>query len=150
LRRGTDTVSPRVADELRELAGVLDQTHGHTNFKDDAKLESVQVVYWALLSALRAGVSFDWLRPDLALATIDHAADLAETARRIRSEARRWERGFEPHEDHGINCHAALVLVGQACHVVKVSALSVIEADLAEMRSRGYLASYFAEHAKSR
>jgi hypothetical protein len=145
LWREQDTVSARVADELKELAGVLERTHGHHVFEEDVRLESIQVLYWTFLSALRNHISFDWLRPDLALETVDPAATLGEIARRLRSEARRWESGFAPEEDHGINCHAVMVLVGQACHVSGISPVAVVAADLAEMRRRRYLAAYFAE-----
>jgi hypothetical protein len=145
LWREQDTVSSRVADELRELAGALDGSHSHRGFEEDVKLEGTQVLYWTFLSALRNHISFDWLRPDLALETVDREAGLTETAHRIRAEAERWERGFAADEDHGINCHAALVLVGQACHVAGMNPLEIVETDLAEMRGRRYLAAYFAE-----
>ena len=146
LRRTTDTVRERVAQELRELAGALDGTHRHRGPREDVLLEGTQVLYWVLLSALRANVSWDRLRPDRALVTADDAVDVQTAARLLRAEARRWERGLDRSEDHAASCHAALALVGQACSASGIRGLDLVEADLGEMRSRPYLAPYFARH----
>lgn len=144
LRRTTDTVTPRIVQELRELAGVLDGTHRHGGLRDDVLLEGTQVLYWVLLSAAREDVSWDALRPDRALATGDDDIDAGTAARVLRAEADRWERGVDPAEDHGARRHATLALIAQACRVVDFGGHDLVEADLAEMRSRPYLDDYFA------
>jgi len=143
LRRATDTVTPRIAQELRELAGVLDGTHRHGELADDVLLEGTQVVYWVLLAAIRAGVGWDGLRPERALATGSGEVEPATAARLLAAEAKGWERGVSVGEDLGARCHATLALVAQACRVIGRSALDLVEKDLAEMRSRPYLAGYF-------
>lgn len=144
LRRTTDTVSPRTAQELRELAGVLEGTHRHGGLREDVLLEGTQVLYWVLLAAVRGEVSWDRLRPDRALASGADGVDLETAARLLRAEARGWERGAEADEDLGARCHATLALLAQAGQVVGLPGLELVEADLAEMRSRQYLGGYFA------
>lgn len=149
LRRTTDTVSLRVVQELRELAGVLEGTHRHGTLRDDVLLEGTQVLYWILLSSVRADVSWDLLRPDQALAMSDEPLDLETAGRLLRAEARDWERSPAADQDHGGRSHASLALVGRACAVVRVAGLALVEADLEEMKSRSYLAEYFERAERS-
>ena len=142
LRSAKDHVSGRVADELRELAGVLDGSHRHTGLQADVLLEGTQVVYWLVLSALRAGATWSDLRPDRALATHD-ALDIPTVARLLRAESRRWALAVEGGAGHVARCHAALALVGQACHAAGVAPLDVVESDLTALRRKPYLAPYF-------
>lgn len=144
LRAIPDGIRARVADELRELAGTLDGTHRHRDLDDDVLLEATQVVYWLVLSALRGFAAWGQVRPDLALRTFDPGLDAVASARLIRAEARRWALGTAPDEDHGARCHAAMAMVGQACHVAGVRPEDVIEADLAALRGKAYLAPFFA------
>lgn len=145
LRRTTDTVTPRIVEELRELAGVLDGTHRHGELRDDVLLEGTQVLYWLLVATARAEVDWDRLRPDRALATGTDGLDHETAARLLAAEAKGWERGVAAGEDLGARCHATLALVAQACRVVGLTGLDLVGKDLAEMRSRPYLADYFAQ-----
>jgi hypothetical protein len=142
LRDAGADVRPRVADELRELAGVLAGDHQHANLVSDLVLEASQVVYWVVLSALREDVTWARLRPDRALATGD--ADLSRTTivRLLRADADSWVS--ELPVDLAARSHATLALVGQACRVGGVEPLEVIEYDLAELRARPYLAPFFS------
>ncbi len=144
LRREADTVRPRVTDELRELAGALDGSHRHTGTREDVLLEGTQVVYWVLLFALRADLSWDRLHPDRALATVNDVIDRESLARLLRADARRWQLSFAPDEDLAPRCHETLALVGHACSVAGLTGLDLVAAELAEMRTRDYLAPYFA------
>ncbi len=144
LRRQTDTVSPRITQELRELAGVLDGTHRHGGLRDDVLLEGTQVLYWVLLAAVRGAVPWDRLRSDRALASGEADLDPATAARLLRAEAARWETGAGAAAALGARCHATLALVAQAASVADLGGLDLVEADLAEMRSRPYLDPYFA------
>jgi phosphoribosyl-AMP cyclohydrolase len=144
LRASADRVSTRVADELRELAGVLDGSHRHTGPVEDALVEATQVLYWLVVAALRGGVSWEALRPDRALRTHDPGIDANAAARLLRAEARRWALAPPPGADHAARCHAAIALVGQACHTAGVSPEEVVNGDLAALRAKTYLAAYFA------
>lgn len=144
LRSVEDGLGPRVADELGELAGVLDGGHRHLGPREDAMLEAGQVLYWVTLAALRAGVAYDALRPDLALATRVPSLDAGTAARLLRGDAGRWRGRSGAGGDAAARCHATLALVGQACSVAGVSVAEIVERDLGLLREKGYLAAYFA------
>ena len=156
LRGAGGDLAPRVADELQELAGALDGSHVHHGRDQDVPLEAGQVLYWLMLVALRAGATWEQVRPDRALATADGAAGQggegragragpsAETvARVLRADAAAWALA-SPAGAVAARCHATIALVGQACRAASVDPLAVAEADLVELRTRPYLAAYFA------
>ena len=135
----------RVADELRELAGVLDGDHVHDDPERDLRLEASQVIYWLLLDVVRNG--FDWadVRPDRALATTDFAVSRSTIANLIRLEAATWESPAA--QDVGVTAvaHATLALVAQACRGGGIDPLEAVLADLDDLRGRPYLASFFVD-----
>jgi phosphoribosyl-AMP cyclohydrolase len=133
----------RIADELRELAGVLDGEHRHEGREHDALLEASQVIYWALLESLRNGVTWMTLRPDRALATVDSGLSTETVGRLLRAEADRWRTDSGTHPDAAAAAHATLSLVGQACVSVGLDPIAAVQADLIELASRPYLAPYF-------
>jgi phosphoribosyl-AMP cyclohydrolase len=143
LRNPRENLHVRIAEELRELAGVLDGEHRHTDRASDLLLEASQVVYWLLLAALRDGITWARLRPDRALATGDNALPPPTAARLLRADAAIWSRNQTTEPDLAPRIHATLALVGQACHSGSIDPLSVIESDLADLRSRPYLTPYF-------
>jgi len=149
LRLPDDQTGDRVAEEMAELAGVLDGTHRHTTATDDVLLEATQTAYWIMLAALRAGVPWDELRPDRALRTTDDELDGGATARLLRAEARRWSADSEEGLSPGARCHAALALVGQACQTLQISVEAMIEGDLAAARTKPYLTDFFLGNAGS-
>ncbi len=57
----------RVRDELDELRGVIDGTHGHGHGRDDVVLEAYQSLYWLTVLAVAAGDTYDDVRPHTAL-----------------------------------------------------------------------------------
>src|SRR5579875_2436896 len=57
----------RLADELQELAGVLQGTHRHQNLQADIVLEGSQVGYWLLLLAATHQVRYEDFQPHQAL-----------------------------------------------------------------------------------
>jgi phosphoribosyl-AMP cyclohydrolase len=140
-------ISSRIADELRELAGVLTGEHGHGDPRSDQRLEASQVLYWVLLMALRHGVTWSALRPDRALATVTDGVSATTVGKLLRAEADRWSGCSPETEDVAAVAHATLALVGQACRSGGVDPLEVVEMDLEELRSRPYLAPYFGESA---
>ena len=144
LRSAEDTVAERLADELRELAGALDGSHRHRDLAGDVLLEGGQILYWAILASLRAGGSWERLRPDRALLTADPDLSGAASVAMLRAEADRWSADRSGGSDVDARCHATLALVGQACRVAGVDPRSVVEADLSELRAKAYLDPYFA------
>jgi phosphoribosyl-AMP cyclohydrolase len=143
LRQSEHHFRGRVADELRELAGVMDGEHRHAGREHDALLESSQVIYWLLLESLRNGVTWMTLRPDRALATVDGQLPAGTVGRLLRAEADRWSDNTRQHSDVAAAAHATLSLVGQACVSTGLDPLAAVRVDLAELESRPYLAPYF-------
>lgn len=134
----------RVADELDELAGVLDGSHRHGDTLDDVRLEASQVIYWLLLDVVRSDGEWQDLRPDRALATADDDLPPETVARLLTAEARNWRASIRPGGEHLAQAQATLALVAQACRAMKIDPLQAVEFDLAELRGRDYLAPYFA------
>lgn len=150
LRAADDAIGLRIADELRELAGVLDGSHAHAaaDPRADTLLEATQILYWVILAALRGGVAWDQLRPDRALATGDSALSRVTTAKLLHAEADRWEQSADPASPLAARCHAALALVGQACAVAGIAPADVVDADLSALRAKPYLAGYFVAESR--
>jgi hypothetical protein len=143
LRQSDRHFRSRIADELRELAGVMDGEHRHADREHDTLLEASQVIYWLLLESLRNGVTWMRLRPDRALTTVDAQLQTRTVSRLLRAEADRWTDTAPDHSDVAAAAHATLSLVGQACVSAGLHPLAAVQADLAELESRPYLAPYF-------
>jgi phosphoribosyl-AMP cyclohydrolase len=140
LRDAATSVSPRISDELTELAGVLAGEHHHTNPHADTLLEASQVIYWLLIEAIRLGYGWAQVRPDLALAMPD-APPRDTTIALLRAAAQQWR----PLTAGTLELvQSTLSLVAAACHVSGVDPAEVVAADLAELRNRSYLAGHFA------
>lgn len=141
LRDETRTLVPRIADELKELAGVLDGTHLHSGQREDVLLEGSQVCYWIASELVRRRIAFDDVRPDRALDIAQADAGAPETiARVIHSTA----ADLASDELSAEQAHALLALVASAAVSIGVRPLDLIEKDLAELRTRDYLAPYFS------
>ncbi len=140
LRNASSSVSPRVADELSELAGVLAGEHHHSGPREDTQLEASQVIYWLLIEALRLGYGWEQVRPDIALAMPD-APPRDTTIALLRAAAQQWRPLTSGTLEQ---VQSTLSLVAAACHVSGVDPAEVVTADLAALRSRPYLASHFA------
>jgi phosphoribosyl-AMP cyclohydrolase len=139
LHDSTFNPSPRIADELRELAGVLDGTHGHGAPSDDALLEGTQVLYWLALAAINLGFSWDDVRPDRAFETGEKELEPALLAKMLVAEADRVQFG------DAAAIHAAMALVSQACQTMGISARQFLLADIADLKSKPYLSDYFRD-----
>ena len=139
---GEISVVSRIQDELRELAGVLDGTHVHESQHDDAILEASQVCYWTVVELIRTGQSQMEVRPDRAFASIHpDVRPSALTAARLLSATADELENQKLSAPRG---HEIFAMVAQACSALAIDPLDVIRADLDELRSRDYLASYFA------
>jgi hypothetical protein len=143
LRGAIEPLTARLADELEELAGTLDGSHRHRDMASDIILEGSQVVYWAILVALRASSTWERLRTDRALLTGDPDLPARTAASLLRAQAVEWRALHVEDRDMVARCQATLALVGQACATLQVDPLVLVEADLAELRAKPYLAAYF-------
>ncbi|MBN9012789.1 MAG: phosphoribosyl-AMP cyclohydrolase [Rhizobiales bacterium] len=142
LRSVKPSCQPRIADELRELAGVLDGTHRHGAFASDVLLEGSQTLYWTVLVAVHAGIGWAELRPDRALATHEPSISTDSAARLLRAESANW-----PTNSTGARLaaelHAVLALVAQAASSARIDPGALVQRDLNELRTRPYLAEFF-------
>jgi phosphoribosyl-AMP cyclohydrolase len=148
LRHGDQRFGSRIADELRELAGVLEGEHRHDGLERDVLLEASQIIYWLLLESLRNGVTWMTLRPDRALATVEAQLPVATIGRLLRAEADRWSESAGKEIDVAAAAHATLALVGQTCAAAGLEPLAAVRHDLAELESRPYLTPYFEHGAR--
>lgn len=139
-----DAVTARIADELDELAGVLDGSHRHGDQRSDAVLEAGQVIYWLTLRGVRDGVTWDQVRPDRALdAPAGQEVARGTLARLLRSDAAAWRAGPD-RVGIGARMHASLAIIGQALTSFSIDPKDVIARDVTELRSKPYLAPFFA------
>ena len=143
LRAGADRVSPRLADELRELAGAVDGSHAHGGTPaEDIALEATQCLYWCVLIALRAGIGWDDLRPDRALSTTADAMPAPTITSLLRAEADVWARGEGRTNLVSARCHETIALVAQACRTHGVPIGGLVAEDLRQLRARPYLSPF--------
>ena len=143
LRDSHQNFRSRIADELRELVGVLNGEHRHAGPEHDVLLEASQVIYWLLLESLRNRITWMTLRPDRALATVDDRLPVATVGRLLFAAANRWSEDMRANPDIAAAVHASMSLVGQACVSAGLDPLAAIQFDIAELESRAYLAPYF-------
>lgn len=134
-----DRVSGRVADELEELAGVLDGSHQHRSFAEDVALEATQCLYWCALTAIRTGAARHtlWSAERVRLAGDMSLLGLADT---LRAAAERW-RSLQQDEGRLLE---TIDLVRAVVAHAGIDPLSLIRADLDDLGARPYLAPYFA------
>ncbi len=141
LRDAETSLTPRIADELRELAGVLDGSHVHAGQAEDILLEGSQVLYWVAGELIRTGVTFDAVRPDRAMdVTVDSASTPETMSKIVRRHAGNVSSGTLTSEAG----HALIALIANAAASLGVEPLDVIRQDLADLEMRDYLAPYFS------
>ncbi len=138
LRHPDSSLLDRVQDELRELAGVLDGSHVHSDQAADLLLEGSQVCYWIAVESLRRGLTWDDVRPDRAMDVAAASVGPEMAARILRAEAQALE-SFSA----GVAMHL-LQLVAESARTLEIKPRTLIERDLAELRQRPYLSAYFA------
>lgn len=121
----------RAAQELGELAGVLDGTHAHTSPADDTILEGRQVCYWLLMQAAAEHLTFEQIMPHIHLrAGFEAGKAVTEAAAELFALE---ERALLD------DLSAGMYLVGGACQQQGVSLLALAEAELADLRQKSYL-----------
>ena len=144
LRTPDADVSGRIADELRELAGVLDGSHRHDGLEADLLLEGTQVLYWVTVGALQARIAWSDLRPDRALGTHTGELNVGTLSAMLRAEAAAWEAETDSASHTAPRYHATLALVGQAIQQGGITPEQLISADLEELLAKPYMAAYVA------
>ena len=123
-------------------AGVVTGDHVHQSRSADAQLEGTQILYWLVLTSIRFGLS------DLDIAEAIQAgldADPESTGElppRLRSLADEWQRAFFRALADQIS--KTVTMLGEAAAATDARISAMIDQDLAELRSRPYLAEYFA------
>ncbi len=139
LRNADTSVIHRIQDELTELAGVLDGTHLHTNQRDDFLLESSQCLYWIAVSAIGMDLRFEEIRPDRQLDVQDASVNAEVASRVLRAEAKVLDS-----MSTGVATHL-IRIIAECARTLGIDPRELLERDLAELRSRPYLAAFFAE-----
>lgn len=142
LRSSNPQSQSRIAEELRELAGVLDGTHRHDDLARDVVLEGSQVLYWCVVTAVQAGLPWVRLRPDRALTTHAPSISIASAAKMLRAEAETWT-GQPSVLPLDARLHAVIALVAQAAISTGVDPATLIERDLSELQAKPYLRDVF-------
>ena len=142
LRHPATSVLARIQDELRELAGVVDGSHIHTGQHDDAVLEASQVCYWTAVEAIRSGLTWEDVRPDRALdrSCSDPLPSTSTMTKLLQMTAEQ----LGPDTFNAAVAHDIFATVATACLVLDIDPLAPIHEDLADLKTRDYLAPYFA------
>lgn len=141
LRSADQSTLARVADELAELAGVLDGSHRHAGLHEDVVLEGSQVVYWLIVAGLGHGLGWDDLRLDTALAA-PPARSSGVAASSLRDLAAEWREADANAIPRDLP-HRTACAVAVAAAATGVPPLDILAHDLEELRRRTYLAPYF-------
>ena len=134
----------RMVEELIELRGVVEGTHIHTGFADDLILEGNEVWYWAVCTALNAGMDYDTLLPHRALQT-GFATDPVTRPELLHVFDKLLKRldGPQSHDDEQANLVQVFCLVGRACRLNEMLPNRLLEEDKAGMSRKTYLANYW-------
>lgn len=142
LRSGED-LRGRVADELGELAGVLDGSHGHGEFADDIALEVGQVLYWTTLVAVGGGISLNALDLVAVIQTPVTASRAGLPGERwiLHALSLAWPAAAQTDLASLIQTTAATL--ARVCSLTSVDIAHLIQDDLASLEKRPYLAGYF-------
>jgi len=135
-----DYLTRRIADETRELYGVVEGTHGHGGGRDDIVLEAYQSLYWLMVFAVAAGDGYDGLRPHEPLAD---PTSVAVTPQSWPSRALGLRDGDDARRRQTLR--AGYAIVGAACMRADVPPREPVRRDLDELCAKAYLAPYWRE-----
>ena len=138
----------RMVEELLELRGVVEGTHIHTGFDNDLILEGNEVWYWAVCTAVNAGMDYDSLVPHRALQTgFDTDPVTRPELLPVFDKLLRKLDGPQSHDDELANLVQVFCLVGRACRLNEMPPERLLEQDKVEMSRKAYLASYWKHPA---
>ena len=136
-------LSARVADELRELAGVVSGDHVHETRPPTPCWRARKCMYWLALTAIRAGLTdseiVEAIRTGTSTAVHGAPVDLPPKLRELADE---WQRAFFRALGALITRTVAEIHTSAAATDTSLSAM--LAHDLADLRARPYLAEYFA------
>lgn len=136
----------RLADELDELAGVLDGTHGHGSERSDVILEGSQCLYWSLLPLVQAGYGVDDLPIDLWLEGGEALVARPVIASQLRVFADAWRDDSPTPQTLLERTRAVYPLLAAACTLAGIEPATLIAHDLTALRVKPYLARYFEQN----
>lgn len=138
----------RMVEELLELRGVVEGTHIHTGFEDDLILEGNEVWYWAVCTAVNAGMDYDSLMPHRALQT-GFDTEPVTRPELLPSFDKLLKKldGPQSHDDELANLVQVFCLVGRACRLNEMPPDRLLAQDKVEMSRKAYLASYWKRPA---
>ena len=144
LRSAKPRFEDRLADELVELIGVLRGTHSHTDVDADVILEASQSLYWlGLISARQRIAAQDWLAPLTGLRTTVDTERAIETLLLCAEYWGEFATEREPDDPLRLTAGTAIA-IADAVRTAGVGLDAIFTADLAELRSKPYLAPYFS------
>jgi hypothetical protein len=131
----------RARDEMEELRGAIEGTHGHGGGRADIVLEAYQTLYWLLLLAVAAGDRYDDVRPHEMLALGPHV-ERSTASHPFEVEIALLPQVPNPRARQQALREGLANVAGQ-CHTAGVAIEAAVQRDLAELRSRPYLAPYW-------
>lgn len=135
LRAGdTGYLARRVRDEMAELHGAVDGTHGHGGGRDDIVLEAYQALYWLMLLTVAADEAYEDIHPHEALAA-GMAHGTGEWTWLEESAGQRQQSLRDGFARVALDCSRGGIDVAEAA-----------QRDLAELRAKPYLAPYWNAH----
>jgi phosphoribosyl-AMP cyclohydrolase len=138
LHADSDESTPRVGDELRELAGVLDGTHRHGSMDEDLRLEAGQVLYWIACAGVWHGYRWEQIRPDRAL-DVQSGSFLSPgtMVRLLRARADEIDDALT--WPNTAMLHDTIALVGTVLRANGIDPLDIVNTDLADLNAKPYL-----------
>ncbi len=136
--RSHSYLASRLADELQELADVQSGEHVHSGREADTVLEGSQVGYWLFLLAATNSILFDEIAPHIAILTGFTDEYSEDKVIELRQEALNLI-GTGEHNKVVRGLQLGFTFVGWACAAAGVSPLAPAEADLRQMRRRGWV-----------
>lgn len=136
LRSGASVIT-RIGDELLELAGVLDGTHGHGELRDDVILEGSQVLYWVVIELIVNGHRWDDVRPDRSL-DVTSAMPVGTLISLLRALATAIDEPLDIP-----TAREVMRLVASAARAIEIEPIELLRYDLEALKSRSHLDPYF-------
>jgi phosphoribosyl-AMP cyclohydrolase len=136
--RSHSYLASRLADELQELADVQSGEHVHSGREADTVLEGSQVGYWLFLLAATNSIRFDEIAPHVAILTGFTSEYSEDKVIELRQESLNLI-GTGEHDKVVRGLQLGFTFIGWACAAAGVSPLAPAEADLRQMRRRGWV-----------
>ncbi len=128
---GPDPLS-RLREEWEEFFGVLDGTHVHSGFDEDALLELYQALYWTCMYQVLHGLG----DADAAHAQLTDGYNSGVDPRQALAQALGSENTSE-------QLRGLWYSWGSGCRAAGLRAAAAVERDLDELRAKPYMVAYF-------